>query len=120
MNNTIGIIIFVFILMSYSCSPSDQIIQEGKYDEGERMFYSEGIKWEVKVPEDWVITSIDTLKSQFRRGQDQLKIDEAKYTVEKTSSMQNLIGFKRDKRNSFTAFLEPYNYPKSQFDSIID
>jgi hypothetical protein len=116
MNNISGILILVFILISYSCSHSDQITQEGKYDEGERMFYSERIKWEVKVPEGWVITSIDTLKSQFRRGQDQLKIDEAKYAVDKTPSMQNLIGFKRDKRNSFTAFLEPYNYPKSQFD----
>ncbi|MEL7250816.1 MAG: hypothetical protein AAFO03_20475 [Bacteroidota bacterium] len=110
------VIIFALLVINLSCSSKIEVTQEGSYDVETSVFYSDKINWKLTVPSGWHITTLDTLTSQAKRGGEMLNVDENKYKVEEVITIQNLIGFAKNKQNSFTAFLEPYEYDKDKFE----
>ncbi len=44
-----------------------------------------------------------------------LDIDRRKYNVEEDITIQNLVSFARNKQNSFTAFMELFEYEETKF-----
>ena len=108
---------FLIFFLFTSCNERLQVTQEGRYDTETRKFTSELINWEVIVPENWVITSIDTIKSQLKRGVDILEFDESEPDLKKEANVQNLIAFKKNNQNTFTAFLEEVEFDESNFQS---
>ncbi|WP_421947448.1 hypothetical protein [Phaeodactylibacter xiamenensis] len=109
------LITLVFFGLNISCSPKIDVNQTGSFDFKTRIFYSEEINWSLKIPEGWIITSLDTITRQVERGREMLDIDRRKYNVEEDITIQNLVSFARNKQNSFTAFMELFEYEETKF-----
>ena len=107
----------LLLITTYSCRDNVTIASDGSYDPNTQIFYSDKIDWSLKVPERWTITVVDTFQSQVKRGVK--SIDKTKLLetadIEEEVSVTYLIGFEKNKQNTFTAFTENFHYDKSLY-----
>lgn len=104
-------IIHTLLLFSifFSFSANSQTDSQRFFDEGnlvDQVYFSEEIGWTIKVPEDFLLVTLEEQKSYEERGSEAIK-SFADIEI-KDSQLKNLISFKKDIFNSFLSNSEPF------------
>ena len=110
--------LLIILVVVTSCSENVQIKKGGDYDRITRKYSSNRISWEIQIPENWELTHIDTIKSQAQRGLDRMEMEKFIDDIEPEIKSQYLIGFLKNKRNSFSAFIDEKRFNKSDFQKV--
>jgi len=106
MNSKRLLILFLTFASIISCKKTDpnKQIDEGKFDN--YTYTSAEIGWTINVPKDWEITSREENEEHEKKG---LEVIEKMVDGEiDASAMKNLIGFQKNKSNSFMSTSEPF------------
>lgn len=98
-------IAILFMIGTYSCSPTDpnKEVDEGSVKND--IYQSEALGWSMEIPNDWDIISKEKMDKNSERGLE--KVEQAGYDID-ASSLKHLISFKKNMFNIFQSTTEPF------------
>lgn len=112
-----NILLAILTIVIVSCKEEVRIEQIGTYDQSNRKYECSLINWMITIPDNWIITSIDTIRDQSERGLQMIKeqnLEQRDAKVKNQVTITHLISFDKGK-NGFKAFLEPYTNDPEDF-----